>query len=242
MPIRKTTYHAGSVCYGLSLDFAGDQMAEKPTYQKLEQRLRELEKEAELRRHAEASLRKNEERYRALFENNPVETVTVDREGRVTEFNQARRTAGRRPPKLGDVMYKDYASGHQIDMHNELMECIRLGQSRKYPEMRYKDEYLSINISSFHGGAIITSSDITQRKQAEEERERLINELQQALAKVKRLSGLLPICSSCKKIRDDSGYWKQIEAYIREHSEAEFSHGVCPECARRLYPEIFECP
>ena len=63
-------------------------------------------------------------------------------------------------------------------------------------------------------------------------------DLQQALASVKRLSGLLPICSSCKKIRDDKGYWNQIEAYVRDHSEAEFSHSYCPECIRVLYPGI----
>jgi len=60
--------------------------------------------------------------------------------------------------------------------------------------------------------------------------------LQTALADVKKLSGLLPICASCKKIRDDRGYWKRIESYIQEHSEAEFSHGICPECAQKLYP------
>jgi len=63
-----------------------------------------------------------------------------------------------------------------------------------------------------------------------------IEDLQSALANVKLLTGLLPICSSCKKIRDDKGYWNQIESYIKEHSEAEFSHGICPECAEKLYP------
>jgi hypothetical protein len=55
--------------------------------------------------------------------------------------------------------------------------------------------------------------------------------------RVKELSGLIPICSHCKKVRDDKGYWKQVEAYIRDHSEADFSHGICPDCARLLYPE-----
>lgn len=64
-------------------------------------------------------------------------------------------------------------------------------------------------------------------------------ELQEALVKVKTLSGLLPICSSCKRIRDDRGYWNQIEMYIRDHSEADFSHGLCPECAKKLYPRYF---
>ena len=80
-------------------------------------------------------------------------------------------------------------------------------------------------------------SDITERKMGEMERERLIHELQDTLSKVKQLSGFLPICASFKKIRDDQGYWTQIEAYIRDHSEAEFSHGICPECMQKLYPE-----
>jgi hypothetical protein len=78
------------------------------------------------------------------------------------------------------------------------------------------------------------------RKQAREERERLIAELQKALSEVNKLSGLLPICASCKKIRDDKGYWNQIESYIRDHSEAEFSHGICPDCAKKLYPELYK--
>lgn len=80
-----------------------------------------------------------------------------------------------------------------------------------------------------------TERDISERKKAEAEKERY---LQEALAKLKILSGLLPICASCKKIRDDQGYWSQIESYIHHHSEAEFSHSICPECAKRLYPDI----
>jgi hypothetical protein len=69
------------------------------------------------------------------------------------------------------------------------------------------------------------------------ERKKLITELQNSIAAVKTLKGLLPICASCKKVRDDKGYWKQIETYIAEHSEAEFSHGICPDCMGKLYPE-----
>ncbi|OPY93404.1 MAG: Sensor histidine kinase TmoS [Syntrophaceae bacterium PtaU1.Bin231] len=78
--------------------------------------------------------------------------------------------------------------------------------------------------------------DVTARMQVEEEREKLITQLQNALAEVKKLSGMLPICSCCKKIRDDKGYWNLLEAYIQEHSEAEFSHSLCPDCASHLYP------
>jgi len=65
-----------------------------------------------------------------------------------------------------------------------------------------------------------------------------VAELEEALASVNQLSGLLPICASCKKIRDDKGYWTQIEAYIRDHSEAEFSHSICPECVKNLYGDL----
>lgn len=65
-------------------------------------------------------------------------------------------------------------------------------------------------------------------------------ELQEALTKIKTLSGLLPICASCKKIRDDKGYWNRIETYISDHSEAEFSHSICPECTKKLYPELYD--
>jgi len=78
--------------------------------------------------------------------------------------------------------------------------------------------------------------DITQRKRIEEERERLIRELQQAIEQVKTLSGIVPICAHCKRIRDDRGYWEHVEAYVSEHTEAEFSHGICPQCLERFYP------
>ena len=65
-------------------------------------------------------------------------------------------------------------------------------------------------------------------------------ELREALSKIKTLSGLIPICASCKKIRDDKGYWTQIESYIHEHSDADFSHGICPECMKKLYPAFCE--
>lgn len=77
------------------------------------------------------------------------------------------------------------------------------------------------------------------QRSAEQEREQVIHDLQQTLAEVKALRGLLPICSHCKKIRDDQGYWNQIEGYIASHSEAQFTHSICPECAHQLDPDLF---
>lgn len=85
-------------------------------------------------------------------------------------------------------------------------------------------------------GRLIVLRDITARKQADQDREQLVNELQAALASVKTLRGLLPICANCKKIRDDEGYWRSVEEYVMDHSEAAFSHGICPECMAQLYP------
>jgi hypothetical protein len=87
-------------------------------------------------------------------------------------------------------------------------------------------------------GARNLRAHLQARQRAETERERLIVELQAALASVKTLKGLIPICASCKKVRDDQGYWTQLETYLKEHSDAEFSHGLCLECMRKLYPDL----
>jgi PAS domain S-box-containing protein len=85
---------------------------------------------------------------------------------------------------------------------------------------------------------LVTFRDVSERNRVEKDKERLISDLRQALRSIKTLRGLLPICSSCKRIRNDRGYWEQVEIYIRDHSEADFSHGLCPECARKLYPGL----
>jgi len=82
--------------------------------------------------------------------------------------------------------------------------------------------------------------DITERKTKEEEREKLLAELQKALEEVKTIKGIIPICMHCKGIRDDKGAWTQLEKFIAEHSEAEFSHGICEKCLEKYYPEEYE--
>ncbi len=81
--------------------------------------------------------------------------------------------------------------------------------------------------------------DITERKRIEKEREDLIEELQAALDNIKTLRGLIPICANCKKIRDDQGYWQDVAIYVSKHSEADFTHGICPDCAKKLYPQFY---
>jgi hypothetical protein len=84
----------------------------------------------------------------------------------------------------------------------------------------------------------LAQDEIERRKKAEAERDKVIEELKKVLSEVKTLRGFLPICCICKNIRDDQGYWNQIESYIRDRSDAEFSHGICPECAKKHYPGL----
>ncbi len=95
----------------------------------------------------------------------------------------------------------------------------------------------SVSPQTINGRRCLVESfvDISDRKKTELEREKLIKELQKALDEIETLSGIIPICSSCKKIRDDKGYWSQVEAYVEEHSKAQFSHGMCEECCEKLY-------
>jgi len=86
-------------------------------------------------------------------------------------------------------------------------------------------------------GVLISGRDISNRKRDEAVKDQLIWELQQALAGVNTLTGVLPICASCKKIQSEDGNWQQIELYIRERAQVEFSHGICPECTRLWFPE-----
>ena len=87
---------------------------------------------------------------------------------------------------------------------------------------------------------IVRMNNMLNLRRAHIRLEDKVEALEKALSDIKRLQGLLPICASCKKIRDDQGYWKQIEAYLSEHSDLSFSHGICPDCLKKLYPEIYE--
>jgi len=91
----------------------------------------------------------------------------------------------------------------------------------------------------FDAGELRARVDVGRRLvETQDELAGKIGELQRALAEIKTLRGIVPICASCKKIRDDAGFWQQVEVYVSDHSEAEFSHGICPECMKKLYPEL----
>ncbi len=116
----------------------------------------------------EKQLKEKESFNFALFNYSPAETIVVNKEGKVIKSNLAKRKSGDRYPKIGDIMYKDYGSKHEIDMYKELMKCIETGKEKDFPKMKYRDKYLSISIAPFPEGAIIISQDITKRIKAEE--------------------------------------------------------------------------
>ena len=105
---------------------------------------------------------------------------------------------------------------------------------------RFIDMHLSplVDRDGSTSGKVLVIHDLSERRALELEREKLIIELQSALGDIKNLRGLLPICASCKKIRDDKGSWKGLERYIMDHSDAQFSHDICPDCMRKLYPDL----
>ncbi len=174
-----------------------------------------------------------------------------DPSGQITYVSPAvEKITGFRPDEWL-AHYSEHYTENPVNMngHTITEEMLKTGTGGPpyIVEVKHKDGnavWLEINKQPYIAdgrvaGFIGVARDISQRLRLEEERESLIAELQQALASIRTLKGLLPICASCKKIRDDKGYWKQLEAYVSEHSEAVFTHAICPECARELYPEYY---
>ncbi len=112
---------------------------------------------------------------------------------------------------------------------------LALDQAQRWIDVRataVRDRWLEL------AGHLLVLRDITKEKQIQKEKEDLIADLRAALHQVQTLEGLLPICASCKKIRDDRGYWNHVESYLADHAKLRFTHGICPECAKKFFPEI----
>ena len=196
-------------------------------------------------RRSEEALRKSEARNQALLNAIPDLMLRIGKDGTYLDFKGAKGVpkplpmAGFLGKKIPEVLPERLAKKTEAFIQ-------RAFQTKRTQIFEYR---ILINKKLRHHEARIVVSwedevlaivrDITSRKNAEEEKERLIKELQNALGQVRELSGLLPICASCKSIRDDKGYWTHLESYLSEHSKAEFSHGICPECAKKLYPELY---
>ncbi|HXE74269.1 MAG TPA: PAS domain S-box protein [Candidatus Xenobia bacterium] len=202
------------------------------------------------RKRWEAELAQRTAFLHALIENSPLAVVVLDAENRVTLCNPAfERVFQYREEEVIGVELDSLVAAPEtmeeaadITKRSKSGELIHTtGQRRRRDGSRVEVEIFGVPlmVKGEMRGAYAIYQDITERRRHEAERERLVKELQEALANVKTLRGLLPICASCKNVRDDQGYWNRIETYLSAHSEAEFSHGICPDCARRLYPEQF---
>ncbi|MFA4839408.1 MAG: PAS domain S-box protein [Candidatus Neomarinimicrobiota bacterium] len=194
----------------------------------------------------ELQVRESEEHYRLLVEN-VNDAIVISQRDKFIFFNQ--QFATMLGYAFGELVMKDYREVYTprgleiLHERGKRRECGEYVPSRYETIFRRKD---GTNIDVEANVTIIDNQgdkatfavirDISDRKRIEQEREKTIQELQAALNNVRTLKGLIPICASCKKIRDDSGYWSEVEKYISVHSEADFTHGICPDCMKKLYP------
>lgn len=199
----------------------------------------------------EEYLLESERRFRSVVQTAKDAIILADAGGNIIAWNPAAQTifGYREDEVLGQpltmVMPERYRDAHRkgIARLQAGGEAHVIGTTVELHGLRKDGSEFPLELSigtwqamegTFYSGII---RDITERKRAEEERERLIRELQAAMAEIKVLDGLLPICATCKKIRDDKGYWKQLEDYISDHSGATFTHGICADCARKIHPD-----
>ncbi len=184
--------------------------------------------------------------YHLLFQNSLDGLMLTAPDGSIIDANPAAcRIMGRTREEILQEGRQGLIDASDPRLAVLVAERQRTGRTHGELRARRKDgSFFPIEISSVvfqspqgEARTCIIIRDITQRIASEAERERLIQELQEALGNVKSLSGLLPMCASCRKIRDKEGAWHNLEAYIRNHTEADFSHGICPDCRRTLYPE-----
>ncbi len=199
------------------------------------------------RKLAELALKESEQRFRGIYNNSALGFYRMDTNGRVLMANP-RFLSMLKINSAKDIIKKSLDEVVETDADRYIFFDLL---SKNYKIDGFECEWYRTDGGLFYGRETAWTifdeageklfidcilEDVTERKQVEEEREKLIYLFQTAQSELKVLSGLLPICSACKKIRDDSGNWANIEQYIDDHSEAEFSHGICPDCAAKIYP------
>ncbi|MCP4119271.1 MAG: PAS domain S-box protein [Desulfobacteraceae bacterium] len=198
------------------------------------------------RKKAEFLLKEREQVYRSMFENNTSVMLLINPvTGAIIDANpSACAFYGHAKDRLTKMNITDINTLSPEEIHAEMENSG--SEKRNYFNFRHRAADGIIRDVEVYSGPISVSGkpllcsiihDISHRKQVEKEREQLIGELRNSVQEIKTLRGFLPICSSCMKIRDDQGYWNRIESYIERHSQALFSHSICPACMDKLYGE-----
>jgi PAS domain S-box-containing protein len=212
----------------------------------------ELQKDIAIRKLAEEKLRESEERFRRIFEDGPLGIVIFSPNFRIINTNKAmcqmlgytkEELSGR---SLEDITYPEDKK-KTIELAGQMLRGeVPLFQLEKRCVKKNGDIlWTSMTTTALRnqdgevGYALCMVEDIGNRKSIEHEREILIHELRVAMANIKTLKGLLPTCAWCKKVRDDNGHWQKVETYIEEHSDASFTHGICPDCLKENDPESY---
>lgn len=220
-------------------------MSEKPTYEELEKRVSDLEKIKLEFENVDAQLKDEIFWRRILIEESRDGIVIIDQNGKVYEANKRYADILGYSEKEVSQLYvwdwdTQFTREEILEMANTVDEVGHHFETRhRRKDGTLIDVELSNNGAVYRGQKLIfcVCRDITERNQAAKERETLIMELQQALAEIRMLRGILPLCCFCQKIRDDKGYWERVDIYIQKHSEADISHSVCPECLAKHYPD-----
>lgn len=210
-----------------------------------------LKKELDLHKKEVSDLRKSVNRYRDIFEHANDLIHSLDSDGKILYVNKLwRETLGYSTEEATNMRIFDLVPPSCQGkcelifnglMRGEIIEPTETIFITKEGQEIFVEGRCTPKIEG--GKAVELLSifrDITARKRLEVERETLISELQEALDNIKILEKCLPICASCKQIRDDKGHWNEIESYIAKNAGTTFSHGICPECATKLYPDFFE--
>ena len=226
-------------------------MAGNPTREDLLQRIEELEQAQSECRKAEAALRESEEKYKLLAENSAdiIYKISVETEKCTYASPTVKRMLGYTVEEVLTLQSQDILTPESYTKQKErLIESL---ENRPYDsemmelEAVHKNGHtlpvqINANILFDEDGNPVeilgVAGDISKQKKLREEREALIQSLQEALKEIKTLRGILPICSICSKVRDDKGYWEQVDVYIQKHSQADISRSICPECTKDLYP------